>query len=250
MLKIEGLHVQCKQKTLLTVMDLEIEAGNCVGVLGANGAGKSTLLKSIGQDMRYQGKITWQQHNLAGCQTEKLAQKLVFMPQHSLLNFAFRVQEIIEMGFFMHALTKTEQQAVLTEVAAKFGLTALLQQNYLHLSGGEKQRVQAARIWAQISGSAQSKLILLDEPTSALDLKYQHIFLQQARQLSLQRHLVLIVLHDLHLAARYCNRVLLLHDGKPFRYGDTTDMMTADNIYALYGHHVEVYRHENGIRIR
>lgn len=249
MLHISDLHASVGKKLLLRDLQLQLQSGNCIGIIGANGAGKSSLLKAIGQDLRYQGTICWQRQNLTQLSPKQLAEQVVFLPQHSNLNFAFQVQEIVEMGLINPLLSKTEETTILQQAIADFDLTHLQQHNYLHLSGGEKQRVHSARIWAQINSSDTRKIVLLDEPTSALDLKHQHVFLQLAQKLAAEKHLVILVLHDLNLAARYCNQLLLLHQGQILDYGDTTAMLTAKNIAILYDYQTEVYRHQNQLRV-
>ncbi|TNH06967.1 heme ABC transporter ATP-binding protein [Testudinibacter sp. TR-2022] len=251
MLEISRLQLVIGKKILLNDINLNLKCGHCIGILGANGAGKSSLLKAIGQDLPYTGRILWQQKPLASFSARELAENMVFLPQHSSLNFAFTVQEVIELGLIHHQqhLSRSQQQRLLAQVSTDFELSDLQQQNYLKLSGGEKQRVHAARSWLQILSSPTPKIVLLDEPSSALDLKHQHDLLQQAVKLAETQHLVLIVLHDLNLAARYCDCLLLLQQGNLFGYGTTADMLTAQNIDELYHYQTEVYQYKNQLRI-
>lgn len=250
MLVLEHLAIQLSQQTLLTDSCLTLTTGQCVGILGANGAGKSTLLKTLGQHLPYQGKIYWQQQNLAQLNWQQRAKKLVFMPQHSQLNFAFKVKEIVEMGLMMYPSLETKHRlALINQVMQLFEINHLANSNYLRLSGGEKQRVQASRTWLQILASSEEKLVLLDEPTSALDLKHQHSFLQATQQLAKQ-HLVLIVLHDLNLAARYCDHLILMKTGQALSYGSTEQMLTTANIQDLYGYQAEIHRIHGQIWVR
>ncbi|MBE2898670.1 ATP-binding cassette domain-containing protein [Pasteurellaceae bacterium 20609_3] len=247
MLKLNQVSAEVSGKMLLSPLSVTLDAPCCVGIIGANGAGKSTLLKTIGQNIAHKGEITWREMALSKMNEAQRAQHMAFMPQHSQMAFALSVQEIVEMGVMMHPRVKNKS-AVVDHALAQFEITALKQQNYLHLSGGEKQRVHAARVWAQIQGSHTPKLVLLDEPTSALDLKHQHHFLTLTQALA-KTHVVLIVLHDLNLVSRYCDKLLLLRRGELVGLGETKALMTAQTIHALYDYRAEVFEHNNRIHI-
>ncbi|MBE2895662.1 ATP-binding cassette domain-containing protein [Pasteurellaceae bacterium HPA106] len=247
MLRLNQVSAEVSGKMLLSPLSVTLDTPCCVGIIGANGAGKSTLLKTIGQNIAYQGEVLWQNQPLAALSEPQRAACMAFMPQHSQMAFALSVQEIVEMGVMMHPQLKNKN-AVVHQAMAQFEITELKAQNYLHLSGGEKQRVHAARVWAQIQATDVPKLVLLDEPTSALDLKHQHFFLQHTQQLA-QKHIVLIVLHDLNLVSRYCDKLLLLRRGELINFGDTKTLMTAQTIHALYDYHAEVFEHNNRIHI-
>lgn len=249
MLSLQNLSITLKQHILCHPFSLSIQAGQCVGILGANGVGKSTLLKAIGQDLPHQGAILWRGKNIAELNLTQRAKQLAFLPQQTQLNFAFSVYEIVEMGAMMYAISKQELNVMLKYILDIFDISALRNKNFLTLSGGEKQRVQAARVWMQVLASTEKKLILLDEPTSALDLKHQHQFLQQCRQLAQQGHLVLIVLHDLNLASRYCDQLFLLQQGGFYAYGTPAELLTVTNIQYLYQYHAEIYQQSGQVRV-
>lgn len=243
MLELQNFGIKIGQTTILHPFNLTLRVGQCIGILGANGSGKSTLLKAIGQNIAYQGNLFFQQQNLANYSIPQRANLLAFMPQHSSLNFAFSVVEIVQMGVMMYQLAPDIEQSLINQAMQAFDITKLAYCDYLKLSGGEKQRVHAARTWVQVLGSDTTKIIMLDEPTSALDLKYQHQLLQQTKLLANQ-HLVLIVLHDLNLASRYCDHLLLLEKGRFFAFGETKQVLTAENIRYLYDYPAEVYSYQ------
>ncbi|MBE2894251.1 ATP-binding cassette domain-containing protein [Spirabiliibacterium falconis] len=247
MLSLNQVSVTIGNKCLLQSLSFSVTQPCCIGIIGANGAGKSTLLKTIGQNIAYQGNILWNDHALKHLNEHQRATQMAFMPQHSQMAFALSVKDIVEMGVMMHHGLKNPS-AVIDRVLAQFDITHLKDQNYLHLSGGEKQRVHAARVWAQIQATEQPKLVLLDEPTSALDLKHQHHFLHCTQALARQ-HIVLIVLHDLNLVSRYCDQLLLLKHGMLCGFGATDTLMNADTIHTLYDYKAEVFEHNNRIHI-
>lgn len=242
MLTLDNFSVETSAKTLIYPFTLSLKKGQVVAILGANGAGKSTLLKAIGQDITYQGEINWQAQNLATLSLAQRAQQIAFMPQQTVLNFAFKVEDIIQMGLMMYDLPKNRVQILTEKVLLLFELIHLRQQNYLILSGGEKQRVQAARVWLQILASNTPKLVLLDEPTSALDLKHQHMLLAYANDLAKQQHLVLIVLHDINLASRYCDQLLLLQSQHFLMCSAPENAITKENIHKIYQYDAKMYQ--------
>ena len=124
----------------------------------------------------------------------------------------------------------------------QFDIAHLSKQNYLHLSGGEKQRVHAARVWSQLyyPNDQDTRLLLLDEPTSALDLRHQHQLLGLAKAFAGQGNLVLATLHDLNLAARYCDYLVLLHGAKVIAQGQPKAVLTPENIQTAYGYQAQV----------
>ncbi|MGR6980241.1 heme ABC transporter ATP-binding protein [Testudinibacter sp. P27/CKL/0425] len=249
MLILKNLSLQIAHKRLLSSINLQLCAGQTVAILGANGAGKSTLLKAIMQDLPSHGELNWQQQDLRHLSIAERAKQLACLPQQSQLNFAFCVTEIMAMGFATVMPEKTRAEQLMAAALTIFDLQHLANQNYLYLSGGEKQRVHAARIWLQIQASEQPKLVLLDEPTSALDLKHQHQLLQQTNALAEQGHLILLVLHDLNLAARYCDRIILLDKGRIFNIGTPKSVLTTDQIEAVYGYRAEVKEEQGRLHI-
>ncbi|WP_066114275.1 ATP-binding cassette domain-containing protein [Gallibacterium salpingitidis] len=242
MLLLDQLAITIQGKTLIHPFQLQLELGQSVAILGANGAGKSTLLKAIGQDIAYTGKIYWQGQNLASLSLTELSKQVIFMPQQTTLSFAFAVKDIVQMGCQMYDLSCQEINALISQALSLFDIEHLAEQNYLLLSGGEKQRVQAARVWVQILATPTPKLVLLDEPTSALDLKHQHILLAQVQALTEQRHTVLIVLHDLNLASRYCHKLLLLQAKQLLTCDSPEKALTQQNIQLTYQYDAEIYQ--------
>ena len=242
MLKLEQLTVAFGDRTILDQLDLNLSCGQCVGLIGANGAGKSTLFKSISQEIAYQGTVRWQEHDLRACSTQALACLMGVLPQTNHLTFPFTVEEVVLLGRMMHSTSNKENKAIVFAMMEKFDIVHLANQNYMHLSGGEKQRVHAARVWCQLyyPDDQRARILLLDEPTSALDLRHQHQLLGVARTFAGQGNLVLTTLHDLNLAARYCDYLVLLHKAQIIAQGAPKSVLTSENIQEAYGYQAQV----------
>ena len=241
MLCFEHLTIRFGQKTIIHDLQLNLANTQCIGLLGANGAGKSTLLRAISQEIAYQGKVCWQKKNLAKDSAADLARKISFLPQQNHLNFAFSAEEVVLLGRMMHPTGNKENKHIVAQIMAQFDIAHLAHNNYLQLSGGEKQRVHAARVWAQLYEEKQTeKILLLDEPTSALDLKHQHLLLGQAKVCADEGNLVIVSVHDLNLAARYCDQLLLLHEGRILIQGKPVEVLTPEMINTVYDYQANV----------
>ena len=251
MLVAERLSIRFGQNTIIHDMQLDLSSKQCIGLLGANGAGKSTLLRAISQEIVYQGCISWQGKNLADYSTLALARVMGFLPQQNYLGFAFTAEEVVLLGRMMHDTSNKENLRIVAHIMAQFDITHLSVKNYLQLSGGEKQRVHAARVWAQLYETEEkiAKILLLDEPTSALDLKHQHLLMAQAKEYAVDNNIVIVTVHDLNLAARYCDHLLLLHEGKLLVQGTATEVLTPEYIKIVYGYNAKVVRQDDGLMI-
>lgn len=244
MLRAENLAVRRGAKLVLTDINLELQPGEVLGVLGPNGAGKSTLLDALGGELRpTHGQVLLDQRPLAEWPGPERAQRLAVLPQSSTLNFAFRVEEVVGMGRLPHASGRARDTEIINEALVAADAMHLAGRSYLELSGGERQRVHLARVLAQLWPGAAGQSLLLDEPTSMLDPLHQHTTLQATRTFAERGAAVLVILHDLNLAARYCDRVLLLERGRPHALGSPDEVLRAEPLQAVFGLEVLVQRH-------
>jgi iron complex transport system ATP-binding protein len=244
MLTVSGLACARGGCQILGGIDFELPIGEVMAVLGTNGAGKSTLLATLSGELpRHAGEILLAGRPLGGWAAKERAQRLAVLPQSSSLAFAFSVEEVVMMGRLPHSSGWEEDRRIVTEVMLAADVEPLRQRNYLALSGGERQRVHLARVLAQVWGGTKPACLLLDEPTAALDLAHQRLILQQAREVAQRGNAVLLVLHDLNLAARYADRVLLLDRGGVSALGMPWDVLEADRIKQVFGVEVQVARH-------
>jgi iron complex transport system ATP-binding protein len=244
MLCTRGLEVRRGDRPVLSGIDLELHAGEVLGVLGPNGAGKSTLLAALcGELPAAAGEVTLDGRALAHWPGPVRAQRLAVLPQQSSLNFAFRVEEVVGMGRLPHASGRVRDAEIIAAALLAADAAHLAGRSYLALSGGERQRVHLARVLAQLWPGAQGQTLLLDEPTSMLDPLHQHTTLQAVREFASRGAAVLLIVHDLNLAARYCDRLLLLGEGRPQVLGTPEQVLRAEPLKAVFGLEVLVQRH-------
>lgn len=244
MLRAESLSVRRGTSTVLDGIDLELRPGELFGVLGPNGAGKSSLLGALSGELApAAGRILLAGRALTAWPGRERAQRLAVLPQSSTLNFAFRVEEVVAMGRLPHATGRQRDGEVVAAALMAADIAHLAGRSYLALSGGERQRVQLARVLAQLWPGAPGQVLLLDEPTAMLDPLHQHAILQTVQQLAARGVAVLVVLHDLNLAARYCDRLLLLGAGRAQALGTPDEVLRAAPLKAVFGLDVLVQRH-------
>jgi iron complex transport system ATP-binding protein len=165
------------------------------------------------------------------------------LPQSSTLSFAFRVADVVAMGRLPHRTGRDADAAIVAAALAVADAQHLAARNYLKLSGGERQRVHLARALAQLWPGGPGRVLLLDEPTSMLDPAHQHSILQAVRGFAEQGGTALVILHDLNLAARYCDRLMLLKNGCSHAEGSVDEVLRAEPLQAVFGLDVLVQRH-------
>uniref|UniRef100_UPI0040481923 heme ABC transporter ATP-binding protein n=1 Tax=Shewanella baltica TaxID=62322 RepID=UPI0040481923 len=229
---ISQLDVSIGQKTVLSDINVQFKPGAVTALLGPNGAGKSTLLKALCQEISTPRQSIRLGHSqLADWPRRELAKSLAVLPQHASLTFPFTVSEVVAMGLYPLTISNKEGEALVAEQLAQVGLTHLAKRSYPTLSGGEKQRVQLARVLTQLSQSPFPPVLLLDEPTSALDLAQQHRVLELAQNLAHQHaYTVIVVLHDLNQAARYSDQLIVLKQGRIVSEGTPAKALSVDTI--------------------
>ncbi|MBF7730429.1 heme ABC transporter ATP-binding protein [Pseudomonas sp. N040] len=244
MLRAESLSVTRGSSLVLSGIDLALQPGEVLGVLGPNGAGKSSLLAALcGELLPSAGVVSLDGRPLAQWDGQLRAQRLAVLPQSSTLNFAFSVEAVVGMGRLPHASGAHLDSEIVAAALRAADAGHLSGRNYLELSGGERQRVHLARVLAQLWPGQGGQVLLLDEPTSMLDPLHQHITLRAVRAIAASGCAVLVVLHDLNLAARYCDRLLLLADGQAQALGSPHAVLQADLLEAVFGLQVLVHTH-------
>jgi len=229
---------------LVNNISCHVNSGEVMAIIGPNGAGKSTLLNAIAGDIEYTGRI-----NIAGIENEaKLrARQIAILPQLSLLNFPYRVSEVVSLARIPHDTGRERDDQIVQEALALMDINFLSERLYTELSGGEKQRVQLARVFAQIwqkyDAPNTSRLLLLDEPTAALDLGHQRLLMHAIRELANHGVAVVMVLHDINLAARYADTALALLCSERLDFGHVEEVINEENIKALFEVDVHIARH-------
>ena len=242
MINLQHIHYHIGRKTILHNINLPIAPGKFTAILGPNGAGKSTLLKIMAGDIKhYEGKVEINARNQKKFSHKELAHLRAVLPQSIHIQFPYTVLEIAQLGGFSLHLTRRQSASLACEMLEKVGMLDFRDRIYNTLSGGEKQRVQLARVMVQISHNLiPSKYLLLDEPTASLDIACQHQILQQAKALCRENIGILAVLHDLNLAGQYADHVLLMKNGKEVAQGPVQAVFTKENIEFAYEHPVQL----------
>ncbi len=244
MLDVEHLHLRRGGVMVLHDISLKLGVGEVLGVLGPNGAGKSSLLGALcGELAPSQGQVRLQGRRLEEWPGQERARRLAVLPQVSSLGFAFRVEEVVGLGRLPHASGQQRDQAIVAAALQAADAGHLVGRSYLALSGGERQRVHLARVLAQLWPGEEGVTLLLDEPTSMLDPLHQHTTLQAVRSFADRGAAVLVILHDLNLAARYCDRILLLEQGRCHDLDTPQRVLRPEALKAVFGIEVLVQPH-------
>ena len=217
-------------------VSMEMGAGELVGILGPNGSGKTTLLKIADKILEpHEGMVSLRGQPIQAYSRTGLAREIAMVPQENHFQFAFSSLEVVLMGRFPHmGLFQFEGEHDIGVALGAMEAThcvELAARPINQLSGGEKQRVLLARALAQEPG-----LVLLDEPTSFLDLRFKKEIFELLSSLKKERGLsLMIVSHDIDLSARYCDRIVLLDRGRVYTEGTPGEVLTAQNVEAVYG---------------
>jgi iron complex transport system ATP-binding protein len=243
-LSIRGLSVRLGAQTILDAVELTAEPGTVTGLIGPNGAGKSTLLRAIlGLTPIESGSVTFDSSDLLAMPRRSRAQVAAFVEQSASTEARLTAHEVVMLGRIpfqtvWQVSPTPDDTSVADAVLASVDMTSFANRLYHTLSGGEQQRIQIARALAQ-----QPRLLLLDEPTSHLDVHAQLATLSLLQQRAKAGGTVLLALHDLNLAAGFCDRLVLLHNGRPVASGSPDDVLTPDLLRSVYGVDVTVLRH-------
>lgn len=220
-------------------MKLDLGPGEVLGIVGPNGSGKSTLLKCVNRILKIkQGAVLIDGKDLGGIGLKELAKLMGYVPQSSRNTFPFTVFDVVVMGrrpYIQWSLGEKDKEIV-AQILEYLGIGNLAMRYFNELSGGEQQKVIIARALAQ-----QPQILLLDEPTSSLDIRHQLEILCILQRLVKSNHCsVIISMHDLNLASRFSDRMLMLKDGLIFAVGTPESVITEENIEAVYGVKSEV----------
>lgn len=249
MLTTQKLNITLKRRPILQDISLVIKPGTITSILGPNGAGKSTLMKCLCGDIPAGLEhVQLEGRNLADYSCSQLSDLRSVMPQSVQLNFPFLVSEVIEMSL-VKPLNCDDRNRYIQQALSLFNVAHLAERNYLTLSGGEQQRVQLARVVAQITrhNDGKNRYLFLDECTSSLDLAHQHqVFKEITRIVQSNNISAVMVLHDLNLAAQYSDTLMLMKHGRIINHGTVKEVLQETHIHNVYDYPVQIFPHPKG----
>ncbi|RTL52867.1 MAG: heme ABC transporter ATP-binding protein [Bradyrhizobiaceae bacterium] len=236
LLEAASVSVRIGKAMLLDSINVALHGGETVAIVGPNGAGKSTLLRALSGDRSCStGEVRLKGRALASFTPRELAQHRAVLSQHVNVGFPFTVEDIVAMG--AGDRRREQAQPLIDAAIGELDLETLRQRELPTLSGGEQQRAHFARVLVQLSCGEQEHgpgVLLLDEPTSSLDLRHQIGLLEIARQRARTGVAVIAVLHDLNLAVRFADRLIVLSGGRLHADGRTAETVTTDLIKTVF----------------
>jgi iron complex transport system ATP-binding protein len=256
MLKATNLNYRIGEKIILRDVSVKFEPSRLNLIIGPNGAGKSTLIKILSNQLSAgkEGSVTYNERPVQELTLSELARFRSVLSQNIDLAFPMNVKEVVMMGRYPHFTGKPEEKdfQAIQEAMQYFDLFNLRERDYLSLSGGEKQRVQFARvlsqIWYPLSGNY--RYLILDEPLTFLDIHYQFDFMHKLVDLLKAGDLVVVgVVHDLNLAARFADNIVLMHQGSILASGDKRTVLSTENIGIAYQMHPQIQYHNEVMQL-
>ncbi|BBO03249.1 MULTISPECIES: heme ABC transporter ATP-binding protein [Bradyrhizobium] len=248
-IEARALSKRAGRATLLDGVGLTVAAGEMVAIIGPNGAGKSTLLRLLSGDLRPNaGEVRLKQRDISSYTPRELAARRAMLSQHINVTFPFTVEEIVLMG--AGERSAREAGALVDAALDEVGLAHFRERQLPTLSGGEQQRAHFARVLVQLAcGEAEHGpgLLLLDEPTSSLDLRHQIDLVEAARRRAAGGTAVIAILHDLNLAIRFADRLVVLAGGKLAADGPRAGVVTREIIREIFEIDAVVHQGDDGV---
>ena len=235
MLQTRNLYYSYKEKPVIEDINFDLIPGEILGIIGPNGCGKTTLLGNLNKNLSPKGGcVMINDTDLEDLKKKEIAQEIAVIPQTNEIKFSFSVREIVSMGRmpFQEAFQgeSYDDIAIIDDAIEKAGISDMADRYINTMSGGERQKVIIARALAQTP-----KILLMDEPTLHLDISAQFDILDLIHSLTKQEGLtVVIVSHDLSMAARYCDRIMMIHNRKIHAIGNTEDVLTPENMRTVF----------------
>lgn len=240
MLKTKGISYSIGKKKILQDVNAEFLPGELNMILGPNGSGKSTFLKIFSGELDgFAGEVYYGSKKLNTLKKEELAKERAVMSQQPELTFPLTVEEVVMMGRYPHFVFNPAKKddSICEEVIERMNLLHFKDRNYLTLSGGEKQRVQFARVLAQIWEQPANGLryLFLDEPLNNLDINYQQEFLQITKKFTQGNTVLVAVMHDINIAIQYADKLFFLKEGEVAAHGSPSAILNEELIENVFG---------------
>ena len=240
-LQMREVSFRIDSKLLLSNINISIQPAKIFSFIGPNGAGKTTLLRVASGALSAPG-VTLDSKPLKALTPEGRARKFAFLNQSSELNFPFKCLEVLHLGRIPHRTSRRYNERIVEEVINSLSLDKLVDRIYTTMSGGEKQRVQIGRILCQVWDNIDSAFIFFDEPTAELDLAHQLRFFDTVKMLAARGASISLVLHDINLASRFSDELILLKSGKILAMGSPREVVTRANIRDAFSVQAEVHQ--------
>lgn len=235
-MKAEGLSRFYGKNEVVKDINFSIKRGESIGIIGPNGSGKTSLLELLSRVAKAErGEIYYESKNIEDYSAKELAQSLAVLEQDALPMLDFTVRQVVKMGRYPYQNWLGEEKGnvkgFIDEILKKMTLFSLQDRELNQLSGGERQRVALAKVMVQ-----NPSLVMLDEPTTYLDIGHQIQLMDQIRTWQKESNLTVIsVLHDLNLAALYCEQLILMKEGKIIKKGKADEIIKKEIIEEVYG---------------
>ncbi|MEM0160856.1 MAG: ABC transporter ATP-binding protein [Thermoplasmata archaeon] len=245
-INVRNLSFRYNSKTILNNINFGLERDQIVGILGPNGAGKSTIIKILGGILEYEGSIKLTDIELKNFKRKELARVIAVVPQNFEPGFDFKVSDLVMMGrtpyLKMFESVSQEDFNIVEDTMKVTDIMHIKDKSIREISGGERQRVIIAMAIAQ-----DPKILLLDEPNANLDLKYQISIFELLKNLVRTKHISIIVaMHDVNLAVKYCNKIMLLNKGEIVQFDAPEKVITEENIKKVYEIDSSIIKDGNG----
>lgn len=245
MLSTSHIHCRVGEKNILRGISVDFRPGEFNMILGPNGSGKSTFLKVFSGEMQFQeGRVTYEGLPLSARNKKEWARRRAVMSQQPDLHFPLTVEEVVMMGRYPHFSISPgkRDKDICIAVMQSLQLQGFTKRNYMTLSGGEKQRVQFARVLAQVWELPENgcRYLFLDEPLTSLDINYQQEFLQLAATFKKNDTVLIAVMHDINLAAHYGDRLFFLKEGRLAATGPPAEILTSELVKEIFEVQVKV----------
>ena len=230
-IQTEGVKFDIGNKNILKGISIDVNSKEIIGIIGPNGSGKSTFLKCIYRTLKpSSGIIKLGDINLDGIKLKESAKKMAVVSQHNYYDFDFSVGEMVLMGRSPHKKMMERDSyrdyEIMNDALNRVDMLHFKDRNFNSLSGGEQQRIILARALAQ-----ETDCLILDEPTNHLDIKYQLQLMNIVKSLDIE---VIAAIHDLNIAAMYCDKIYVLKDGRIVAYGTPKEVLTKELIKEVY----------------
>jgi ABC-type cobalamin/Fe3+-siderophores transport system ATPase subunit len=230
MLSISHISFTLKKRTLIHDITEDFHEGYIYGLLGPNGSGKSTLLRNIaGIWIPDHGEVLWQGKKIQKMPREFISKTITLVPQTSMCHFSFSVEEIVGMGRYAHFDTRNAGLDTIISAMDSMDVSHLRNRPITEISCGERQRVFLARALA-----TESSILLLDEPTSSLDIQHQLLIWNLLRKLKEEGKTIIVATHDIVMARRYCDKLLILQEGRCVSKGSVKDALSKKTLEEVF----------------